>query len=103
MPESLEDTVGHKVPIEYVYPDNLSSNFVSQLVAQFQQDHFILSFFEIWPPLILAETDQGKLAALKAIDRVQAKCVARLVVTPAKMQEFLGVLTENFSRFQSSE
>src|SRR5258707_12171947 len=103
MPESLDELMVHKVAIEYVFPDNIPSHFVSQVVAQFQEDHFILSFFELWPPAIIAETDEEKLAALKAIDRVQAKCVARIVITPTKMQELLGVLSTNYAKFQSLE
>lgn len=100
MPESLEEFIAQRVRIEYRFPENLSSHFASQIVAQFQQDHFIVSFFEVFPPPLLAETDQEKIAALKALDHVDAKCVARIIVTPAKMQELVQLLAENLANYQ---
>jgi hypothetical protein len=52
--------VGKNVRIERRYPDDLQSYFVGNVVAQHQPDSFILSFFEIWPPAIVGETDEEK-------------------------------------------
>ena len=87
--------------VEYVYPETLHTHFVSSLVVQHQPEHFILSFFELWPPAILGETDDDTLAALNAVDRVDATCVARLVVTPAMMREFIQVMSDNVERYDA--
>ena len=98
---SNKRAVGRKVRIERVYPENLSSHFVSNLVVQHQPDYFTLSFFEVWPPPILGDTDEEKRAALDALDYVEANCVARLVVTPDTMREFVRIMSENLGNFEA--
>ncbi len=90
-----------KIRIERIYPDNLSSNFVSNLVVQHEQESFILSFFEVWPPAIVGDTDEEKQAALDAIDHVNAKCVTRLIVTPQRMREFVKIMSDNLSSYEA--
>lgn len=81
------------------YPDDLQSHFVQSLVIQHQPDYFVLSFFEVWPPPILGETEAEKHKLLEELDNIEAKCVARLVVTPDRMEEFLRLITENYSKY----
>lgn len=90
---------GKKVRIDRVYPDTLQSHFVSTVVVQHQPDAFILSFFEVWPPAVLGETAEEKQRALESIENVEAKCVARLVLTPGKMREVVGIMTENLKSY----
>ncbi len=97
MPENI---VAKKVRIDRIYPDNLQSHFVSNIVIQHQPDHFVLSFFEVWPPAILGESDAEKQQALDSVDRVEAKCVSRLVITPARMKEFVQLMSENLVNYE---
>jgi hypothetical protein len=97
---SNEEIVAKKIRIERVYPEGLQSHFVSNVVVQHQPDAFILSFFEVWPPAILGESDEEKKQAIDAIDHVEAKCVARLVLTPSKMREFLETMSENLQNYE---
>jgi hypothetical protein len=90
-----------KVRINHVFSEGMQSNFVSHLVAQHQIDHFVLSFFELWPPLILGDTDEEMRRALNAVDSVDARCVARIIVTPNKMREFIAVMADNLARYDS--
>lgn len=96
-----ERIVAKKVRIERTYPEDLQSHFVSNVVVQHQPDVFILSFFEVWPPTILGDTDKEKQKALEAVDRVEAKCVARLVLTPSKMREFVETMAENLQNYET--
>ena len=95
-----EAQAGRAVPLKRKYPEDLESNFVSSIVVQHQSEFFILSFFEVWPPPILGDTEEEKAQALESIEEVEAKCVARLVVTPGKMGEFLKIMNDNWSRFK---
>lgn len=95
-----EKMFAKKIQIERIYPENLQSHFVSNVVVQHQPDIFILSFFEVWPPAILGDTNEEKRKALEAIDRVEAKCVARLVLTPSKMREFVETMAENLQNYE---
>ncbi len=72
---------------------------MSNIVVQHQPDIFILSFFEVWSPTILGDTNEEKEKALEAVDRVEAKCVARLVLTPSKMKEFVETMAENLQNY----
>lgn len=95
-----EEIVAKKIRIERTYPDDLQSHFVSNIVVQHQPDMFILSFFEVWPPPILGESDEEKRQVIDAIDHVEAKCVARLVLTPSKLREFLETMSENLHNYE---
>jgi len=88
--------------IKHIFPEGLESHFVSALIVQHQPDNFILSFFEIWPPPILGTSDEEKKEAFKKLDRIDAKCVTRLVVTPTKMREFIALLKENMKNYELS-
>ena len=84
-----------QVKIEWKYPDNLQTHFVSNIVVQHQPDFFTLSFFEIWLPPILGDKPEEKKQFIQSIDHVEANCVARIVVTPDKMREFAKAINEN--------
>jgi hypothetical protein len=95
-----ETSTSKKVRIVRKYPDDLQSHFISSIVVQQEPDRFILTFFEIWPPAIIGETDEEKQQILESLDYVEAKCVARIVLSPSKMEEFLQIATDNFSKFE---
>ena len=99
---AVEEAYGKKIKIERTYPDDLKSYFVSNVVVQHQPDIFILSFFEVFPPAILGETEEEKFQALNAIDHVDGKCVARLVLTPSVMKEFLDTISENWKNYEQT-
>ena len=101
MPEN-KGVFTKEIKIKRNFPDNLQSYFVSNLVVQHQPDSFILSFFEVWPPAILGDTEDEKAEAIEAIDHVDAKCVARLVLTPTKMKEFLDVMMGNWEKYEET-
>lgn len=91
------------VKLKFNYPDDLNSNFVTNVVIQHQPDYFILSFFEIWPPPILGKTEIEKKDVVDKIEQVEAKCVSRLVITPEKMREFIKLMTGNLADYDKME
>jgi hypothetical protein len=99
MPDE-EHLVGKKIRLDRIYPNDLQSHFVSSIVVQHQPDAFILSFFEVWPPAVLGKSEEEKRKILESLDSVEARCVARLVVTPSKMGEFVAVMTENLENYE---
>jgi hypothetical protein len=86
------------LPIEYVVGDALPSQYVTELVVQHNQENFILSFFEIRPPILLGSADTRK-AALENLDHIEAHCHARLVIPAGKMADFVRVMQENYERW----
>ncbi|MEK6409344.1 MAG: DUF3467 domain-containing protein [Acidobacteriota bacterium] len=98
MSDPNNQSIGKLVRINRIFPDDLPSHFVSHVVVQHQPDHFILSFFEVWPPVIVEETEEARRRAAEQIESVDAKCVARLVVTPSRMEEIVAVISENLEK-----
>lgn len=88
------------VRLNWVFPPDLQTHFVMNMTVQSQPDHFILSFFEVTPPPIIGETEEEKQAFMDGISSVDAKCVARVVVTPDKMKEFVEVLSQNYAQWK---
>ncbi len=98
---SEKDTpLGKKVRIERIYPEDLKSNYIADIVVQHEAELFILSFFEVWPPVLLAESEDEKRKAFDALDHVDAKCAARFVITPSKMKEFIKALQDNYEKYE---
>lgn len=97
-----KDVSVKSVKINRVYPSDLHSHFINNVLIQHQQDHFVVSFFEVWAPAILGISENERIKELEAINMVDAKCVARLVFTPSKMKEFLKALEENVSNFDKN-
>lgn len=89
-----------KVKINYHFPEDLNTYFVENIIAQHQPGFFILSFFETFLPPIVGETPEDREKALEKLKEVDAKCVARLVVTPEKMNDIIEVLIENFDAYR---
>ena len=88
-----------KVRLTRKYPEDLQSHIVDNIVVQHQPDRFVLSFFEVWLPPVLADSDEEFQEQIDSLDSVEAKCVARLVVTPQRMREFVNVMTTNLENY----
>ncbi len=92
-----------QVKLEYKYPEDLQTHFVTNVVIQHQPDFFALSFFEVIPPAVLVKTPEEKRSVLEALDHIDAKCVARIVVSPEKMVEFAKAMNDNLSNYQTMQ
>ena len=94
-----ERNSGKSVPIEWFVPDEVVTKYATNMVVQHSEHDFTLLFFEAQPPIIVGPTDQ-KQKALESVKSVTARCVARIVVAPARMKEFIRVLSENLTRYE---
>jgi hypothetical protein len=92
-----------KLKIQHIFPDDLDSKFVSNIIVQHQPDHFVVSFFEVFPPPILGDSEEDKRRQFRGIDHVNAKCVSRIVVTPDKMGEIITVLSDNYNNYLNTK
>ena len=91
----------HVLPIEWHIPEGLVSRYVSNLVVQHTEHEFIISFFEILPPLVLGtpEEQQAKLTRMNAIP---AECVARIIVSAEQMPTFVQVMQTTLEKYRST-
>lgn len=99
---SIKSALIKTIKLNYKYPDDLHSNFISNLVIQHTSENFILSFFEVWPPPIIGISEEEKQLKLDSLDEVEAKCVSRIVITPGKMRDFIEAMKINLARFEST-
>ena len=97
-----ETRIEKALPIEWSYPPELQSHFVTNIVVQHQADHFILAFFEVWPPVILSDAEEEAKREIAKLKKVDAVCVARVVATPQKMREFIAIMSTNLERYEKT-
>lgn len=97
----MDDPIGKGtfLPIEWYFPDDLISQYATNLLVQHSENDYYLSFFEMIPPVLLG-TDEEKDSQLKQIESVRAKCVARIIVSGKKLPGFVKAIQDNLERFQ---
>jgi len=92
-----------QVKINRIFPAELITYFVNHSIAQHENDYFILTFFEAWPPIIMAVTDEERKAQIDALDHVDAKCISRLVLTPPQMRKFVKSVKSILEHYEESK
>ena len=91
-PEEVKQLLERELPIEWYVPDSVVRRYATNMVVQHTDQEFIISFFDIKPPLIVGEPSQEMLENLKSI---RAECVAQIIVTAARMPKFVEALQTN--------
>lgn len=93
-PEKLEaidietDLVGlHDVPL-------MAANL---FIAQVHQDEVILTIGQAAPPVVMGTSEEVR-EQLKQIDKVPARVVARLSLTPLRLRQLIGILQETVGK-----
>ena len=92
----LEDP--RELPIEWYIPDSIISRFADNIIIQHNGSEFIISFFELLPPLAIGTPEQIQ-TQLKSIQSVRAQCVARVIVPSRKMEAIIEALQRTYGRF----
>ena len=85
-------------PLEWYISEGIVSHYATTMVVQHTGNEFIISFFEVVPPLLLGEPDEIK-DKVKKIKSVRAECVARVIIANAKMPDFIKALQQNYEKF----
>lgn len=91
---------GRAVPVEWHFPNDIVSRYATNLVVQHSEHEFTISFFEVRPPILLGSAEQVQ-AALQQIESIPAICIARIIVAAERMPEFVQVLQDNLTQYQS--
>ena len=81
------------IPLEYVLPPDVPVFYADNVNVINSESEFVISFLQTQHPLIKNEEDWNNIKS------VQAKCVARIVISPMKMQAIVGVLVGNFQGY----
>jgi len=83
-----------KIKLNFVFPENIESKFVNNIIVQHQKEYFTLSFFETVIPPILGETEEERKISSEKIESIDAKCIARFIITPEKISDFINAIQE---------
>jgi len=97
MTEEVRDK-GKSVRIVFHVPENIVARYATNVVVQHTEHEFIVSFFELERPPLLGSPEQIA-EQLKQLDEVRAKCVARIIVAPRRMEGFVKAMQENLSKY----
>jgi len=90
------------LPIKWHIPDNLITRYSNNVVIQSNGAEFILSFFEVIPPILIGSPDDIQVN-LEGVDSIPATCVARVVVSIAQVQAIIDTLQNNLNAFQNAQ
>jgi Protein of unknown function (DUF3467) len=80
--------------------DEVPTQYATNLVVQHTAHEFIITFFEIRPPLLMG-TPAMKSRQLDDVSEIRARPLARIVVAATRMNEFVQVLQDNKARFDA--
>ncbi len=93
--ERLEEQVpeGVNLPIIWTGVDDVPMVFVNQTLAQVgQQSEVILTFGQLAPPAVLADTQEERERQIRALTHIPIKPVARLALTRTGLEQLVDVL-----------
>jgi len=91
-----------QVPIEWHISEDIDSKYATNLVIQHSEHEFIIDFFEMRHPLILGDPDQVR-EEWEKLESVRAECVARIIVSPDRMQEFINLIQAELNKYIGKE
>jgi len=101
MAKTKKATHPKSLPLEWFFPEGLVSRYSNNIMVQHSRNEFIISFFEARPPLLI-----GTLDRIERVQRetkaISAECVARIVVSPNKMRDFIKVLNRNIETYEET-
>lgn len=91
------------IPLAWVGVEEMPIYFANQVVCQFEQNEFILTFGQMSPPAILAGTEEERLEQAEQIPYVPVKPLARLGFTEMRIRELIAVLEANLRNYEAHQ
>lgn len=85
-------------PLKWIVPDTIRTDHATHLVVQQQGTEFIFLFFET-ESLLFTGTPEEQMAKYEEIPAVNAKCVAKIVMSAEHTTEATNNLIESINRF----
>lgn len=92
-----------RVPVVWVGAEDLPVHFVNQFVGVVQPNEVFLTFGAIVPPAILGATEEERKQQAESIQFVQVKPIARLGLTPERLQELIKVLNTTLANYEKQQ
>lgn len=102
MSDVSEEQDRYTLPIEFVVPESLKSRYAMNVIVQHDKHEFYISFFEVAPPILVGTTEE-RLAQIGKITSIRSECVARIIVSPERMGDFIGAMQTNYAKYQAKQ
>lgn len=102
MEQSDVNTLATQVPktLKWIIPDFIRTDHATHLVVQQQGSEFIFLFFEM-ESLLFTGTPEEQAAQFEKLEAVNAKCVAKIVMSAERITEATNNLIESVNRFNA--
>jgi len=100
--EELQDTIMHlPKPIKWVVSDTIRTKHATHLMVQQQGSEFTFFFFEEAVPLLMGSPEE-QTAAYEALEHIEAKCVAKVVMSAENATLAANILIDSLNIFQAT-
>jgi len=100
--EELPDT---KSPLpktmKWVVSDSIRTDHATHLIVHQQGSEFTFLFFEEAVPLLMGSSEE-QIAAYEALEHLEAKCVAKVVMSAENATLAANTLIESLNRYQET-
>jgi hypothetical protein len=83
-----------EIPIKWHIPDTIITRYANNMVIQIIENEFKISFFEMKLPIRIGDN-------LPPPTEAEAECVASVIVSPAKLPQFIEVMQKHFNKFKT--
>jgi len=95
----LQTTISHlPKAIKWVVPDSISTDHATHMIVQQQGSEFVLLFFETTTPLFMGSPEE-QIEEYKKLPYIEAKCVAKVVMSAENATLGANNLIESINRF----
>ncbi len=98
MDEVREHVSEIRIPLEWYVPEELPTYYATNLVIQHTEHEFFITFFELVPPITLGKTPEE----IERLQSVRARALARVAVSPDRLEEFIQVMQDNLTKYRLS-
>ncbi len=97
--QELQATIAHlPKAIKWVIPDFIRTDHATHMIVQQQGSEFTFLFFEATSPLFMGSPEE-QLKAYKELEYIEAKCVAKVVMSVENTTLAANNLVESLNRY----
>jgi len=92
--ENEEELFSREIPITYYGTQDVVGIIADQAMVSHSTGFFTLYFFQMQIP------PTEKVEDLQKLEELPARCVARIVLTPALLRQFVEAIGKNMERYE---
>jgi len=98
MTDEINEGTAITLPIDWVVDDNTPSGYGTNLIVQHTENEFILSFFELKPPVLFGDPAEKQRQA-ERLGSLKARCVAQITIHASRMPQFVEAINDNYQNY----